>query len=95
MCNRDDLVGELSRERSAREQLEKEVDQLLGGGLAAAIEEKEEELEASTGTNQYMLIKPGSRLMRVNYDHSVAVSPHPPPEIFPSPPPPRKSPTAP
>lgn len=47
---RDDLLEDLCRERRCREELEGEVNQLLGGGLAAAFKEKEDELEASVLT---------------------------------------------
>lgn len=41
------MLEELSRERGYREQLEVDVNELLGGGLAAALKEKEEELEVN------------------------------------------------
>lgn len=44
---RDGLLETLSTERGFRYQLEGKVEELLAGGLAAAIAEKEQELEAS------------------------------------------------
>lgn len=43
---RDDLLEDLSRERSRREELEGELEELLGGGLAVAMEKARDELEA-------------------------------------------------
>lgn len=44
---RDDLLESLSTERGFRHQLEGEVEELLAGGMALAVAEKEHELEAS------------------------------------------------
>lgn len=46
------MLEELNRERVNREELEKEFDELLGGGLATALKEKEDELEARIHTIQ-------------------------------------------
>lgn len=46
MSGRDDLLEDLARERSRREELERELEELLGGGLAVAMEKARDELEA-------------------------------------------------
>ncbi|CAM9617927.1 unnamed protein product, partial [Ectocarpus sp. 8 AP-2014] len=46
VCARDELLGDLKNERGIREQLEHDIEELLGSGLVAEFKLREEELKA-------------------------------------------------
>lgn len=58
---RDDLVTDLGAEREVREQLERDVVELLESGLVSEVKEKQEEFEASGLRRSVISIQRGTK----------------------------------
>ncbi|CAM9848642.1 unnamed protein product, partial [Ectocarpus sp. 12 AP-2014] len=73
VCARDELLGDLRNERGIREQLEHDIEELLGSGLVAEFKLREEELKARCKREQGEIARVAKVHARMEEEYRIAL----------------------
>ncbi|CAM9627231.1 unnamed protein product [Ectocarpus fasciculatus] len=73
VCVRDELLGDLRMERGIREQLEHDMEELLGSGLVAEFKVREEELKAQCKREQGETVRVAKVHARMEEEYRIAL----------------------